>query len=297
MLDFVNDAEDIQSAFQPYYEDTTLGQDADVQQLYQLQHELTERQVFYIGEVELLCEVFFRARVALTKADNGLLYSIVDKAVPRFEELDQKEQEEFRGKVVAFRRLYGFLSQVIPFQDTDLEKLYTYLRFLEARLPEGRGPVYDFDEDVQLRYYRLQKISEGRISLEEGRAGELTGPTSVGSGKAQTPEGELSTVIDLVNDRFGTSFTKADELIFEQAKKDAEADPNLQQASTVNGLDTWRFLYDRRFDDLLIERLQRNPQVVSWALSDPERLKMIRDLYASEVYDACRKAAAAETPA
>jgi hypothetical protein len=37
--------------------------------------------------------------------------------------------------------------------------------------------------------------------------------------------------------------------------------------------------------------LQRNPEIVSWALSDPERLKMIRDLYAAEVYDACRKAA------
>jgi hypothetical protein len=37
--------------------------------------------------------------------------------------------------------------------------------------------------------------------------------------------------------------------------------------------------------------LQRNPEIVSWALSDPERLKMIRDLDAAEVYDACRKAA------
>lgn len=105
-------------------------------------------------------------------------------------------------------------------------------------------------------------------------------------------EVELSTVIDLVNERFGTSFTKSDELIFEQAKQDAAGDADLQQASTVNALDTWKFLYDRKFEDLLVERLQRNPEIVTWALSDPERLKMIRDLYAAEVYDACRKAAA-----
>jgi len=48
-------------------------------------------------------------------------------------------------------------------------------------------------------------------------------------------------------------------------------------------------LFDRKFEDLLIDRLKRNPEVVSWALSDPERLKMIRDLYATEVYDACRR--------
>ena len=158
-------------------------------------------------------------------------------------------------------------------------------------MPERGGPIYDFDEDIQLKYYRLQKISEGRICLDEGRTGELKGPTEVGTGREQSPQVELSTIIDLVNERFGTSFSKADELVFEQAKQDAAADADLQQASTVNAIDTWKFLYDRKFEDLLVERLQRNPEIVSWALSDPERLKMIRDLYAAEVYDACRKAA------
>ena len=297
VLDFVNDAEDIQKAFQPYFEDTSIGEEADVHQLYQLQHDLAERQVFFAQEVEQLCEIFFRARRALTKADNGLLYSIVDKAAPRFEALSNEQQEEFRGKVGAFRSLYGFLSQVIPFQDTDLEKLFTYLRFLEVRLPQSGKPIYDFDEDVQLKYYRLQKISEGRISLDDGGRGELKGPTAVGTGREQSPETELSTVIDLVNDRFGTGFTKGDELVFEQAKRDAVADAGLQQASTVNELDTWRFVFDRKYEDLLIDRLQRNPKIVSWALSDPEHLKMIRDLYAAEVFDACRSAAASQADA
>lgn len=295
VLDFVNDAEDIRKAFQPYYEDTTIGEDAEVHQLYQLQHDLTEPQVFYALEVDRLCEVFFRARTTLTKADNGLLYSIVDKAVPRFQALLLEQREDFRAKVGAFRRLYGFLSQVIPFQDTDLEKLYTYLRFLEIRLPESGAPAYDFGDDIQLRYYRLQKISEGRIALEEGRTGELKGPTEVGTGKPPIQETELSTVIDLVNDRFGTSFSKTDELVFEQAKRDAEADADLQQASAVNEIETWKFMFDRKFENLLIDRLKRNPEVVSWALSDPERLRMIGDLYATEVYEKCRRSAQTAT--
>jgi len=55
--------------------------------------------------------------------------------------------------------------------------------------------------------------------------------------------------------------------------------------------ETWKFLFDRKFEDLLIDRLKRNPEVVSRALSDPERLKMIRDLYAAEVYPTCCKSA------
>ncbi len=76
-----------------------------------------------------------------------------------------------------------------------------------------------------------------------------------------------------------------------------QADADLQQASAVNQIDTWKFLFDRKFEDLLIDRLKRNPEVVSWALSDPERLKMIRDLYAAEVFDACRSAAASQADA
>lgn len=291
VLDFVNQPADIQAAFQPYYEDTTVTESPDVQQLYQLQFEMNAAQVYYAAEIDQLCEVFFRNRRALSKADHGLLYSIVDKAVPRFESLGEDEQETFRAKVGAFRRLYSFLSQIIPFQDTDLEKIYTYLRFLEIRLPSPRGPVYDFSDDVELKYYRLQKISEGRISLEENRTGELKGPTAVGTGAAAPPEVELSTLIDLLNQRFGTDWSKGDELVFEQARHDAERDPDLRTSATVNPIDTWRFDFDRKFADLLMERLQRNPEVVALALGDDECLKMIRDYYAAEVYDACRRGA------
>ena len=75
----------------------------------------------------------------------------------------------------AFLNLYGFLSQVIPYQDSDLERLYVFLRHLAAKLPRRRsGPAYQFDDEVRLEYYRLQKISEGSISLQDGEARRST---------------------------------------------------------------------------------------------------------------------------
>ena len=86
--------------------------------------------------------------------------------------LEEDVQEEFRKALVAYRNLYSFMSQVIPFQDTDLEKLYSYARFLLTKLPRGdRGPIYAFDDDVALKYYRLQKIGEGSIPTTTGQAG------------------------------------------------------------------------------------------------------------------------------
>ena len=104
----------------------------------------------------------------------------LDPAVARFAQLQNTEEDEaelWRGKVQAFRNLYGFLSQVIPYQDTDLEKLFTFLRHLATKLPQRKsGPAYQFDDEVELDYYRLQKISEGSISLNEGYAKPLDGP-------------------------------------------------------------------------------------------------------------------------
>ena len=72
----------------------------------------------------------------------------LDPAVSRFAVLQGDEEEEaelWRGKVLAFRNLYSFLSQVIPYQDSDLERLYVFLRHLAAKLPRRRsGPAYEF---------------------------------------------------------------------------------------------------------------------------------------------------------
>ena len=113
--------------------------------------------------------------------------AVLDRAAARFARLLQEREDDaelWRGKARAFRSLYAFLSQVIPYQDSDLERLYTYLRHLAAKLPRRRsGPAYRFDDEVRLEYYRLQKISEGSIPLGEGDpARALDGPTEVGGG-------------------------------------------------------------------------------------------------------------------
>jgi type I restriction enzyme, R subunit len=81
---------------------------------------------------------------------------ILDQAVERFQERDEEERETLKTLPVNFRNMVGFLSQVIPYQDSDLGQLYTYLRFLLTKLPKrDTGPGYHLEEDVELQYYRL----------------------------------------------------------------------------------------------------------------------------------------------
>ena len=133
--------------------------------------------------------------------------------------------------MTAFRNLYAFMAQVIPFQDSDLEKRYSYIRLLLAKLPRGdRGPVYNFDDEVALKFFRLQKISEGSITLDAGQQEPVSGPTDVGTGTAHEDKVELSTLIDILNDRFGTEFKPGDQLFFESIREDAVSRDELRQA-------------------------------------------------------------------
>ena len=136
ILDFVNETQEILDAFQPYYEQTTVGEQAQPQQLYELQAKLDAQQVYYKSEVEEFSRVFYKPREHQTPTDHAKMNACIDPAVNRFKQLDEDTQEEFRGWLTAYRNLYAFLSQVIPFQDSDLEKLYSYIRFLLTKLPK-----------------------------------------------------------------------------------------------------------------------------------------------------------------
>ena len=65
---------------------------------------------------------------------NAALDPAVDRFAAQLTE-DEDEAELWRGKLFAFRNLYAFLSQIIPYQDSDLERLYVFLRHLAPKLP------------------------------------------------------------------------------------------------------------------------------------------------------------------
>src|SRR5262249_18079032 len=158
-----------------------------------------------------------------------------------------------------FRNLYSFLSQVIPYQDTELEKTYTFLRHLSNKLPKRRGEDrYQFDDDIRLEYYRLQKIAEGSINLSHGATIQLDDPREVGTGLVREEAVALSRLIELINERFGTEFTDADQLFFDQLVQAAVLDENLKAAAKVNPKDRFSLVFSNLLELLFIERMDQN---------------------------------------
>lgn len=272
-----------------YYEDTPTEPLTDAQHLYRLQHQIEETQLIHEEEVKAFCAVYFKPRRKETAYDQAQLSGILDQAVERFQERDEEERETVKTLLVNFRNMYGFLSQVIPYQDSDLEQLYTYLRFLLTKLPKREtGPGYHLEEEVELQYYRLQKISEGQIDLNTGDGKPLKGPSDVGTGQ-EDRDIKLSELIDILNERFGTDFTQADQLFFDQIQEEAIESETLKKAAAANSKDDFRYVFEKAFEGLVIDRMEGNEEIFGKLMGDGEFRKLAVEYLLHKVYGALKK--------
>jgi type I restriction enzyme R subunit len=290
VLDFVNEPHEILAAFQQYYEQAAIGERAEPRQLYELQAKLDAEQVYYKAEVEEFCRVFYKPRINPTPADHAKMNVCIDPAVNRWLGLDEDVQEEFRKVLVAYRNLYAFLSQVIPFQDSDLEKLYSYIRFLLTKLPRGgSSEAYNLDDEVALKYYRLQKLSVGVIDLHAGdEPPPIPGPTSVGTGVSHEEMIELSQLIDILNERFGTEFKPADQLFLDSIREDAAADTTLREAAMANTMENFGYVFLKALEGLFIDRIDQNEEITAKFMNEREFQEIVGKNLLKQVYEQIR---------
>ena len=289
VLDFANEEDDIYQAFKPYYEATPIGQNANPHQLSELQHKLLGWAIFAPDDVNAFAEVWYRRKRDHTASDHRVMNSVLDAVVDRFCEHEEAEQEEFRGQLTAYRNLYAFLSQIIPYQDSELEKFYAFVRNLIAKLPPpGDGQGFALDDEVALRYFRLQQMTEGSIDLGTGEAYPLKGPTDVGTSVRDEPVA-LSSLVDKLNERFGTDFTEADQLFFDQISASAEDNEKIVEAAKANNLPNFSAFLERMLDELFIDRMENNEEIFSRVMTDKEFRSAAHEHLAEEIFKRVRE--------
>ena len=295
VLDFANEEDDIYKAFKPYYETTPVGQNADPHRLSELQHRLLEWAIFTPADVTAFAQVWYRARRQHSASDHRVMNAVLDAVVERFKDCEEDRREEFRGQLKAYRSLYAFLSQIIPYQDSDLERLYAFVRNLLSKLPPpGDGQTFVLDDEVALRFFRLQQMTEGSIDLSEGEGYPLKGPTDVGTAYVKEGDVALSALIDRLNERFGTDFTEADQLFFDQIRISAENNENIAEAARANSFNDFASYLDRVLDELFIGRMEGNEEIFNKVMTDTAFRSAAHEHLASEIFLRVREKQGAE---
>ncbi len=295
VLDFSNDVNDIREAFKPYFEESYIDIPTDPNQLYTLQHKLKQAPVLRQLEIDEFAKVFFKPLAQQTKRDHGLFNKWIDPAVERFKKeltipedrtIMTEEGEEFKSILQSFIRLYSFLSQIIDWQDIELEKQYAYGRLLLTKLPfrTGSGRL-NLDDEVELTAYRNEVTFEGSASLMIGETKAVYGSSELGTGRGpEDSKSPLSEIIELINDRFGTDWTDEDKLLFDQISGDMVADDKLVEQVKVNSKDQIRPVFVDQVMKAFINRQDRNEKIVNEFLSNEDVRNLIIDALLNEVY-------------
>jgi type I restriction enzyme R subunit len=289
VLDFVNDEDEIYKSFKPYFESTPMGDEVDPHKLSQLQHELIQHGIFSPEDVNAFAAVWYSRKRDHSAIEHRKMNAVLDEVVTRWTEREEDEREDVRGKLTAYRNLYSFLSQIIPYQDSELEKFYTFVRSLLLKLPPpDTGEGFLLDDEVALKFFRVQQVSDGSIDLTDGEADPLKGPSDVGTGMVCEDPVTLSSLVEKLNERFGTDFTEADQLFFDQIRATAEEDEKIVEAAKANNLSNFSAYLERMLDELFIGRMDGNEEIFSRVMSDKAFRTAAHEHLATEIFQRVR---------
>ena len=91
----------------------------------------------------------------------------------------------------------------------------------------------------------------------------------------------LSSLIDVINDRFGSELTEADQLFFDQLAEAAVLDDALRRAAELSpqSADAWLAL-----ESLFIERMDLNEELFTNYMSNPELQEVVSKWLGKQVY-------------
>lgn len=250
VLDFFNEPEDILSSFQPYFQTAELADVSDPDLIFDLRDKLRASGIFQWQEVEQFCNAFF-----IKSKSNAAIANICKPAVERWQKRyksaidaykqardmfertkktgdavlmanaensfkDCKQEKDaleiFKKDLGTFVRFYEFMSQIVDYDDKELEKLSLYARNLRPMLREITAEESDIDlSNVVMSHYRLSKIRQQDIQLNEDAAGyELVPGDAVGTARAKDPKEEfLSQIIYRLNELFITDMLTDKDMI------------------------------------------------------------------------------------
>lgn len=256
VLDFANTAEEIEKAFKPYFESTILGEATDPNKLFDLQDALDNFQVYTKEQVVAFSDMI------LSNVPVDQLHAMLDHSSATFRnDLVEEQQADFRAKVKTYVRLYIFLSQIVPFENPYLERLYIFLNHLQNKLG-GDVPV-DFAQgildNIDMDSYRLQLEATTNMVMEQGEDLKPM-PTDMRGGTNKPDIDRLSNILQTFNDRYGTQFQDVDKVrqMAENVAKDVAQNKDLIKSIQHSDDQNARITSDKVVGEELLKHITTN---------------------------------------
>lgn len=283
ILDFVNDLEDIQSAFEPYFTTTILSNSVTPRVIYDLETKIDAYVVLDPHDIDVANDLLYKADIS-AKEKKQLTF-FFDKAKKNIEKEDEVKQREFSSLIKRFIRFYEFLIQVSCFEDVDLHKKYNFLTYLVAFLNiRHPGTGFNLDGKIEASNFVQKKMEEHTgTKLKSNPIIKL--PTAEMLGLTEDKVQKLSEIIEEINSKAGKSFDNDVAVKAMLQIKDLLLKSEALKTSAKNNTeDDFRFSYYDGIDDALIEGLNQNEDFFTLLLNNKEIKREVLGLFVSEIY-------------
>jgi type I restriction enzyme R subunit len=325
ILDFFNEPQEILDAFQPYYQTAELTDVSDPDLVFDLFDKLRAENIFVWQEVEQFAVAFFaknkssaaisnickpavqrwqgRYKLAIDaykiakemfertkKTSDPVLIANAEKS---FKECRQEKDrlEIFKKDLGSFTRFYEFMSQIVDYDNKDLEKLSLYARHLRPLLREKIEEEDDIDlSNVALSHYRLSILRQQDLVMETQGGYGLTPGSELGSAKAKDKKEEfLSQILTRLNELFITDgLSDGDLTNYAQTIRDKVRENKSVMDQIQNNTPEQAMLGDfpKALDDAVLDSSEAHRNQMIQYLSKPEVAKG----FARVVFDLIKQA-------
>lgn len=288
VLDFRNETDDIVDAFEQFH-GCTVAPPTDPNILWDTRSRLDDFDVLRPEEVEAAMPSLLGVGTSDAKRSSET-YAALAPAKARFENLEDEDRLEFREVLIRFVRTYSFVSQIAAFTDPSLERDYAFCRALSLYLRDTRTVErLDLGTEVELTHLRHQMTFNGTLALV-AESGEVKSFFGEGKGSQQELDLErLSSIVELLNDRFGTDLTDVDKLLLDQFEESWVEDGELSDQARNNSIENFRLVFDRKFLQTIVTRVDANDEIYKRILDDEDFRVALGDFYLRKVYDRLRE--------
>ena len=289
VLDFVNTREEILAAFQPYYQETVLTEEINVDLIYKTQKQLREFRVYNDADIEAVTKIYLavgkRAVSAQARITNAL-----HPIAAAYNQMDKNQRYQFRRTVRAFVKWYNYISQIVRMFDRELHKEYLFCSYLLRLIPGEPVTPWDLENRVKLEYYRLEKTFEGAIALEQSDS-PLEPAKTKKAVQMDSRKDPLEEVIRKINEAYRGDFTESDRVITAALMDKLRTDKKLRKSALSDGQRIFeRNVFPKIFDAVAQASYMEQVEAYTQMFENQAKYLAIRNALAQDLYRELRNA-------
>ena len=289
VIDFVNTKEEILEAFQPFYTETSLEAEINIDLIYKTQKELRDFKIYGDVDVKNVHEIKFNASGG-KKADaiQAQVTNCLSPVARAYNGLEDQQRYQFRRKIRCFVKWYNYITQIVRLYDEDLHDEYVFCSYLMHLIPAEKTQKWDLGNKVRLEYYKLQHTFTGSITLDKNLGGQYEPAKVKSSGKMEEKKETLDEVLEKINEALGGDFTEGDKVIMKNLWDKLSKDKGLSKSAKQDSPQMFQNnIFPKRFEEVAMESYMESQETYEALFSDIDNKKytLFMSMLASGLYD------------